>query len=171
MGYIEELDLHSKYETGTKSGWSGHSLRKQPETAWLSDLQYSLTCRLEVLKMSGNSLVLAGQSSRFSPPAIGQTVVRVPPSPMVLEMLMQTLGALNQKVEALAERPAQIVEVRPVRAKEVVTELPAKAPQAKAGPPAKAPRAKWIEEACGTSLTDQPDRKRRESLPVLLLVR
>ncbi|MFC1604014.1 hypothetical protein ACFL5F_03210 [Planctomycetota bacterium] len=64
--------------------------------------------------MSGNSLVLAGQKSRFSTPAIGQTVVRMPPSPMVLQTLMQTLANLNAKVDALATRPVQVVEVRPV---------------------------------------------------------
>lgn len=81
--------------------------------------------------MSGNSLVLAGQKSRFSIPAIGQTVVRVPPSPMVLQTLMQTLATLNDKVDALATRPPQVVEVRPVEIREVEVKPPAKAPQQK----------------------------------------
>ena len=86
--------------------------------------------------MSENSLALAGQSSRFSTPAIGQTVVRVPPSPMVLQTLMQTLATLNDKVDDLAKRPPQVVEVRPVEVK------PAEAKPVEVKPPAKAPEQK-----------------------------
>lgn len=81
--------------------------------------------------MSGNSLALAGQSSRFSTPAIGQTVVRMPPSPMVLQTLMQTLANLNAKVDALATRPPQVIEVRPVEVSPDEVKTPAKAPQQK----------------------------------------
>lgn len=64
-------------------------------------------------------------------PAIGQTAVRLPPSPMVLQTLMQTLATLNDKVDALATRPPQVVEVRPVEIREVEVKPPAKAPQQK----------------------------------------
>jgi len=38
-------------------------------------------------------------------PGMGQTVARMPPSPMVLQMLVQTLANLSAKVDALATRP------------------------------------------------------------------
>lgn len=81
--------------------------------------------------MNSNNIVLAGKSSRFNTTAIGQSVVPVPPSPMVLQALMQRLTDLGQKVDALASRPQQVVEVRPVEVKQVEVDKPAKATEQK----------------------------------------
>ena len=84
----------------------------------------------EDFQMSTNSLMVVGQPGRFERAAT-QFVRPMPPSPMVLQRLMQTLSALNNKVDALAKRPAQIVEVRPIEAKEVKADSPAQATQKK----------------------------------------
>jgi hypothetical protein len=86
--------------------------------------------------MKENSLALAGQSSRFNFPAIGQTVARVPPSPMVLHRLLQDLDNLNAKVDALATRPPQVIEVRPPEVRQVEVQ------QVEVKPKEKAPRQK-----------------------------
>jgi len=86
--------------------------------------------------MKENSLALAGQSSRFNLPAIDQTVVRVPPSPMVLQSLMQNLANLNAKVDALATRPPHVIEVSPPEVKQVEVK------QVEVKPKEKAPRQK-----------------------------
>jgi hypothetical protein len=68
--------------------------------------------------MRKNNLVTVDRSRRFDRP--GTRFVRpVPPSPMVLQTLMQSLNDLQHKVDALAAKPSEIVEVKPVESKEV----------------------------------------------------
>lgn len=81
--------------------------------------------------MSENSLALAGQSRRFNTAAIGHSFRPVPSSPMVLQMLVHTLARLNQKVDDLAARPPQVIEVRPVAPQVVESKPPVKAPEKK----------------------------------------
>ena len=75
--------------------------------------------------MNGNSLIAVGQPNRFARQSV-QVARPNPASPMVLQQLMQMLADLNHKVDTLAARPPQVVQVRQVESRPVEVKPPAK---------------------------------------------
>jgi hypothetical protein len=80
--------------------------------------------------MSDKSLMVVGQTNRFERQAT-QIARPNPASPLVLQKFMQLLANLNNKVDALAARPPQIVQVKPVESKQVEVKPPAAKPEKK----------------------------------------
>ena len=64
---------------------------------------------------SENSLMMVGRPSRFGRLATTQLARPSPASPMVLQVLMQSIMDLNQKVDALALSSPRSVVVRDVQ--------------------------------------------------------
>ncbi len=90
--------------------------------------------------MGTNSFMVVKPPGSFTLQATTQLARRAPASPMVLEQFMQMLADLNQKVDALAVRTAQVPQVMPanivpVRAKPVESTEVELAP-VKSSPPA-----------------------------------
>lgn len=81
--------------------------------------------------MNGNSLMVVGQPNRFTRQPTIQLARPNPASPMVLQRFMQLLADLNHKVDTLATRPPQVVQVKPVESRPVEVKPPAKAPEEK----------------------------------------
>lgn len=81
--------------------------------------------------MSGNSLMVVGQPNRFARQTT-QLARPNPASPMALQQLMQLVADLGHKVDsALAVRPPQVVQVKPVESRQVEVKPPTKAPEEK----------------------------------------
>ena len=75
--------------------------------------------------MNGNSLMVVGQPNRFARQSV-QVARPNPASPMVLQRFMQLLTDLNHKVDTLATRPPQVIQVKPVESRPVEVKPPAK---------------------------------------------
>lgn len=63
--------------------------------------------------MGANSLMAVNQPGSFTRGGTMQLARQAPASPMVLQQFMQLLANLNQKVDALAVRTAQVPQVMP----------------------------------------------------------
>ena len=80
---------------------------------------------------SSNSLMVVDRPGRFARPGTTSLAPPTSTSPMVLQILMQSIDALNHKVDALATRTPQPMQVRPVEVKPAETEPQAGAPEKK----------------------------------------
>ena len=80
---------------------------------------------------SSNNLMVVNRPRRFERIGTTQLARPAPASPMVLKMLMQSILQLNQKVDAIAVRRSQPLEVRaeesaPIKARQVEINPPAR---------------------------------------------
>ena len=78
--------------------------------------------------------MVVNRPRRFERMSTTQLARPAPASPMVLQMLMQSIVQLNQKVDAIAVRSSQLPEVRAVES------APIEAGQVEVKPPARTTR-------------------------------